>query len=207
MSGWMKRSYDAEGVTEYPTGPLLAQVTKRFSSSGAIVLCIDVSYSMKGRDLDEAKKGGRGFLDDAVAGGYQAGLILWSSGVDVAVSPTPDGQAASSALARASVSGTTKLAPALKRAGEMLAATEADDQVCVVFTDGALMDEDRAIRQAEQVKAAGIRILTIGLGGIAAQGLDEIARAQEPPTRETTTASLAADMRQIASSLSLRRKS
>ncbi|MDN5892792.1 MAG: VWA domain-containing protein [Nocardioides sp.] len=206
MAGWMKRTYDAEGVTEYPAGPLLAQVTKGFSSSGAIVLCIDVSYSMKGRNLDEAKKGGRGFLDDAVAGGYQAGLVLWSSKVDVAVSPSPDGHAARRALERASVSGMTNLAPALKSAGEMLAATGADDQVCVVFTDGVLTDADEAIRRAEQVKAAGVRVLTIGLGGIAAQGLDDIASEQEPPTRETTTASLAADMRQIASGLSLRRK-
>src|SRR5699024_6692299 len=132
MATWMKRTFDAEGVTEYPAGPRLTELSRRFRSSGAVVLCVDVSFSMRGTPLREAQRGGNGFIDDAVDGGHQLGVILWADQVEDFAEPTTDASRARAVLNAAEVSGTTELTPALKLAEKLLSSTRTDDQVCVV---------------------------------------------------------------------------
>jgi Mg-chelatase subunit ChlD len=205
MSTWLKKVYNAEGVTEYPTGPNLAHLKEKFGGSGAVVLCIDVSGSMVGPNLAEAKKGGTGFINDAAGGGYQVGLILWSTEIAASIAPTSDTAVVQRKLDAARVVAGTKLAPALELARSMLMAVEVTDRVCVVFTDGSLHDQREAERAAARLKADGIRILTIGLGSAAARGLNAIA-SEGPPTTASSTESLASDMQQLATGLVSRKK-
>lgn len=206
MSTWLKKVYNAEGVTEYPVGPNLKYLTDKFGGSGAVVLCIDVSGSMVGTNLSEAKKGGRGFINDAAGGGYQVGLILWSTQIAAAIAPTADTAVVQRKLDAAQVVAGTKLAPALELARSMLMAVDVSDRVCVVFTDGSLQDQREAERAAALLKADGIRILTIGLGSAAARGLSSIASEGQPPTTASSTVSLASDMQQMATGLVARKK-
>lgn len=200
----MKKSFTADGVTEYPPGPNLAHLRTRFAGTGAVVLCIDASGSMGGTRLDEAIKGGTAFIDDAAAGGYLVGLILWNTDVALSVAPTKDAADVAERLRQAEVSGGTALTPALREARSLLTATAANDQVCVVFTDGELFDTENAVAEAARLKATGIRILTIGLGDAAAQGLNAIASDDSPPTTTSTESSLAADIKGLATGLSVR---
>lgn len=88
----------------------------------------------------------------------------------------------------------------------MLLTTDVTDRVCVVFTDGALSDQSEAEGRAAQMKSGGIRILTIGLGGAAARGLDAIASGDQPMTTASTADTLATDMQRIAGGLSVKRR-
>jgi len=200
MATWMKKVYDAEGLTEYPVGPNAKYLADKFGPSGAVVLCIDVSASMSGRNLREAKKGGTGFIDDAAAGGYQVGLILWSTKIAASIPPTLDIAAVQRKLDAADVVAATYLAPALELAHSMLMAADVTDRVCVVFTDGSLSDQRQAEGAAALLKADGIRILTIGLGNEAARGLDAIASG-EPSASASNADTLAGDMQRMASGL------
>lgn len=206
MSTWLKKVYNAEGVTEYPVGSNLKYLKEKFGGSGAVVLCIDVSGSMAGANLKEAKRGGRGFIKDAAGGGYQVGLILWSTQIAAAIPPSPDTAMVHRELDGAHVVAGTKLAPALEQARSMLMAVDVTDRVCVVFTDGLLQDQREAERVAALLKADDIRILTIGLGRTAAHGLDSIASEDQPPTTASSPQSLASDMQQMATGLVARRK-
>lgn len=206
MASWMKRTFDAEGVTEFPAGPHLAELARHFRTTGAVVLCVDVSFSMKGAPLREAQRGGRGFIDDAADGGYELGVILWADHVEASAEPNVDASSARAVLDAAEVSGATKLTPALKLAEKMLLRTATDDQVCVIFTDGELGDTRHAKKTADRMREQGIRILTIGLGRAAVRGLDAIAGNGASETREATAGSLADDLRGMATGLKTRKK-
>lgn len=206
MATWMKRRFDAEGVTEFPAGPRLAELSQRFRSTGAVVLCVDVSYSMAGEPLREAQRGGEGFIDDATDGGYEVGLVLWGSDVRASAAPAAEVRRARDVLRAAEPEGSTNLNPALEAAEKMLRATGSDDQVCVVFTDGVFGDTRSAVETANRMKAQGIRILTIGLGRAAARGLEGIASDEAPEPREATATSLAHDLRAMATGLTPRKK-
>lgn len=206
MATWMKRTFTAEGVTEYPPGPNLRHLIETFGGSGAVVLCIDVSASMRGAELRAAQKGGRGFIADAASGGYRVGLILWNHGVVGSVPPTDDLKRVQGVLDGAHAMGATHLAPALELAQSMLLDVDATDRVCVVFTDGSLLDQHEAERRASMLKASGIRILTIGLGSAAARGLDTIASGDHPTTMAATADSLATDMQRIAGGLTVKKR-
>lgn len=206
MANWMKKVYNAEGVTEYPAGPNLRHLIDKFGGSGAVVLCIDVSGSMGGDRLGEAKKGGTGFINDAAGGGYQVGLILWNHTIADFIPPTAGVANVQRKLDAAVASGATELAPALKLAHSMLMAVDVTDRVCVVFTDGSLMDQDEAERAASLLKADGIRILTMGLGNTAADGLAGIANDDTPTTTTTSAETLAGDMQRMATGLAASKK-
>lgn len=206
MATWMKRTFNAEGVTEYPAGLNLRHLTEKFGGSGAVVLCIDVSGSMAGAELREAQKGGQGFISDAGAGGYRVGLVLWDHEVVASVAPTDDLARVRAELDRGRARGGTRLAPALELAQSMLLTTDVTDRVCVAFTDGALSDQSEAEGRAAQMKSGGIRILTIGLGGAAARGLAAIASGDQPMTTASTADTLATDMQRIAGGLSVKRR-
>ena len=206
MANWMKKAYNAEGVTEYPPGPNLKTLVEKFGGGGAVVLCIDVSGSMSGRPLEEAKKGGTGFINDAAGGGYQVGLILWGSTITDSTPPTTEAAKVQQKLDAAAISGATYLAPALELARSMLMGVDVTDRVCVVFTDGSLMDQDEAECAASLLKADGIRILTIGLGNTAAHGLATIASDESPTTTTTSAETLAGDLQRMATGLSRRQR-
>jgi uncharacterized protein (DUF58 family) len=209
----MKKVFSADGVTEWRPGPHLDLLTKRFRQSGAVMLLLDVSGSMtimSGRRsrLDLAVDGCRGFIDDAVEGGYRAGLLLWSHDVRAHVPPSEDGQTARSLLKRAGkYSGGNNVLPALQLAGDLLLELDVSDRVIAVFGDGDLGDARAAKECAAGLAAQGIRIITLGLGDASAQALAAIStETADAAPRTTTSATMAADIQGLARGLVGRRK-
>lgn len=206
MGTWMKKLIEAEGVTEYLPGPHLAELEKRFGGTGAVILMLDVSFSMSGARLHAAKQGCAGFIDDAVAGGYEVGLLLWNQGVAGFAPPQPGGDEARRLLASADVAGSTDAVPGLSAAGAHLLGMEATDRVIAVFGDGDLGDETKAVRKARELHKAGIRIVTLGLGDSSARALSVIASDPVEAPRAASVGSLKEDIRGMAQGLTLRKR-
>lgn len=201
----MKKLISAEGVTEYPPGPQLAALTARFDRSGAVMLLLDVSGSMAGEPLRMAVLGCEGFLNEAVAGGYQVGLILWSTDVVGFEAPTADGIPARALLRRARVQGGTDIVSSLDRAGACLLALDVFDRVIAVFGDGDLGNAAQAKARAKVLAKSGVRILTLGLGAASAAALNAISTEQHGAPRSTTSEKMADDIRGLAQGLAARR--
>jgi Mg-chelatase subunit ChlD len=206
MTTWMKKVFDAEGVTEHPPGPHLTAVSDRFRRSGAIILLLDVSSSMGGDPLASAVRGCSGFIDDAIAGGYQVGLLLWSHEVVGFEPPTRDGAAARAMLKRARAGGGTYILPSLTLAGDHLLGLDVSDRVIAVFGDGDLGNAFEASQCASALAERGVRILTLGLGAASAEALSVISTEQGIGPRSTTSAAMATDIRGLASGLAVRRR-
>lgn len=206
MATWMKKLVDAEGVTEYAPGPHLAELEKRFGGTGAVILMLDVSVSMRGERLASATQGCIGFIDDAVSGGYEVGLLLWNTGVAGFAEPQPGGAGARRLLASAKVDGGTNVVPALTRAGEHLLQMQVTDRVVAVFGDGDLGDRTKAVSTAAELRASGVRIVTLGLGELSAQALGVIATDPDDVPRAASAASLREDIRGMAKGLTLRKR-
>ncbi|KTR87523.1 hypothetical protein NS220_17695 [Microbacterium testaceum] len=205
MTGWMKKSFSAEGVTEWPPGPRLAEVTERFRSGGAVVLLLDVSGSMTYTDgdgvtnLERAVRGCESFIDEAIDGGYQTGLVLWSHDVQATAAPSFDPSTARARLAAAGgYGGGTNVFPALAEAGRMLMQLDVDDRVIAVFGDGDLGPREReAVALSRSLAAQGVRIITLGLGSQSAEALSVIA-TDETPTATASSTTLSSDIHRMA---------
>ena len=209
----MKKVFSAEGVTEWKPGPHLDLLTKRFGQSGAVMLLLDVSGSMAARSgfrthLSLAVDGCGGFIDDAIGGGYHAGLVFWSHDVQAHVLPSEDGNSARSLLKRAGAyGGGTNVLPALRLAGELLLDIDVSDRVIAVFGDGDLGDAKAAKECAAELASQGIRIVTLGLGDASAEALAEIStETADTAPRGTTSSTMSADIQGLARGLIGRKK-
>jgi Mg-chelatase subunit ChlD len=179
MASWIRRSFNAPGLTQIPPGPHVRAVQGRFG--GTVMLCIDVSGSMSGTPLIEAVRGARQFVAEAVAAHYKIGVILWDTGVAALAEPTTDGRAAAAVLDGARICGGTNLLPALIRCHHVLDGCTGD-RVVAVFGDGDLgPNRDVVLGRVAQMKAENIRFVTRGLGPYAAHELGEISD-EEPST-------------------------
>jgi hypothetical protein len=172
MGSWTRRRFDGIGLTQYPPGRHLDALQARYG--GTVWLCIDVSWSMRGRPLDQAIQGGERFVREAVEAGYRCGLVLWTDRVARYVPPTRSGREAIAALRKARVLGRTNLVPTLRLAKEELAPLPGDRVLCV-FGDGHVGRRRQAAELARELCALGVRIIVRGFGADAAQELAELA--------------------------------
>lgn len=195
----MKKVFSAEGVTEYPPGPELERLRATFQQNAAVYLCIDVSGSMR-HHLDEAVKGARSFLAEAVGGGYHVGVVLWNESVRGITGLSRSSHEADMMLARANASGGTRLVPALTEASARLMAFDAADRVIAVFGDGQLSDQEEAQACARALARRGIRILTLGLGEEVASSLASL-DSEGGEARVAHTASLSQDIQGLGAGL------
>ena len=174
-SAWVRRRYDAVGLTQSPPGPHLAALQEKHGTTGGTVLLgIDVSNSMSGRRLHLAKEGGKQFLGEAVAARYECGLVLWNHDVHRYVRPEPSGSAAVSALRRAHSTGGTDLVPCLRLARKVLGPMTGDRVLCL-FSDGEFGHRGKCRQLARELCATGVRIIVRGLGSRTAGALAELA--------------------------------
>ncbi len=171
MTAWIRRSFDAPGLTQYPTGPHLDAVQARFG--GSVVLCLDVSGSMSGAPLEQAVQGCRRFVDEALRAAYDVAVLLWDHRVVGATGPTRDRRELDDFLGAASAHGGTDVVPALQRARRLLDGL-GGDRVVAIFGDGDLGDEAGARVTSAAMRGEGIRIITCGLGLASADSLDAI---------------------------------
>jgi Mg-chelatase subunit ChlD len=201
VSDWIRRSFDAVGVTQYKPGKHLAALQE--PHLGKVILCIDVSSSMSGKPLQEAVRGAREFVAQAVDARYRVGLILWNGSVAVSVPLSADPAPVLAALERAYASGRTNVTPTL-RAGITALGSLTGDRVLAVFGDGDIGPVAAAVAAAREAAALGIRIIVRGLGSHAAASLSQIATEGLEVAEITGSGSIASGIAGMATSLRMR---
>lgn len=189
------------GVTEYPPGPHLAEVTASLVS-GAVILALDVSGSME-KHMEAAIRGGQDFLDEAVSGGYHVGVLLWDHEVVGFAPPVTDPAPARQLLAGADSRGGTNIVPALMLAHAELMRLAVPDRVLAVFGDGQLGKREKAEAASARLVSDGIRIVTCGLGPESADALAVISTERIEP-RTASVANLSASIAGMATGLQRR---
>jgi Mg-chelatase subunit ChlD len=205
MTGWIKRSFDAPGLTQYPTGPHLPAVQARYG--GYVVLCLDVSGSMDGSPLDQAQRGCLRFIGEAIDAGYEVGVVFWNHQVAGSMPLTRDHRRLTTFMTKARSHGGTNVVPALFRSHELLA-DRRGDRVVAIFGDGDLGDAAGARRKSDIMRAQDIRIITCGLGLASAENLDTIStestdagpRAAQPDSIADSIAGMASGLRRRSGS-------
>lgn len=184
-SSWVRRRFDAVGLTQSPPGPHLAALQEKHGvDGGTVLLCIDVSGSMAGKRLRLAIAGGEQFLREAIAAQYSSGLVLWNTGVHKYVRPDPAGARALSTLGRAHSWGGTDLVPCLKLAKKVLGPLDGDRVLCI-FSDGGFGHRGRCRQLARELCAMGVRIVVRGLG--AGRALADLACPGCPDNQQVIT--------------------
>ena len=201
MTDWIRRSFDAAGVTQYKPGRHLAALQE--PHLGKVILCIDVSSSMSGSSLTEAVRGAREFVAQAVAARYRVGLILWNTSVAMSVPLSAAPGPVRAGLDKASAGGGTDVTPAL-RAGTAALGPLRGDRVLAVFGDGDIGPVTAAVAAAQEAAALGIRIIVRGLGAHAAASLSQIATEGHGSSEITGNAGIAPGIAGMASALRAR---
>jgi molecular chaperone DnaK len=142
----------------------------------AVVLAIDVSTSMRGEKLAEAKSACLGFIEELERAGSADQVAVVSFGGDArtvaAMGESPDSQRL--AVQALEVTGSTNLAAGLSRAHEELAAVSGR-HIVVVLTDGAPNDRAAALAVREALVTDGVELIARGVAGANELFLDELA--------------------------------
>jgi Mg-chelatase subunit ChlD len=130
--------------------------------SGLVVyLLLDTSGSMEGQKLVQAKRGAINFAEDARSKGYTGGLIQFGSTVTYLCEPQHDISVLNQYLERIYADGSTNMTDAI-----LLALQKMSDRkgyrAMVIVTDGMPDSQETALDAAQEAKANGIDILTIG---------------------------------------------
>lgn len=199
MAGWTKRRFQAEPVTECPPGPNLERL--QASLSGVVILALDVSGSMSGSRLEQARRGCRQFVNEAVADGYSVGVILWHQGINAISRPERSPRNAVALLEAARAGGGNDFVPTLREAHAVLMAMPAADRVLAVFGDGDLGNKLAAIAASKPLIADNIRIITCGLGDASAAQLDVISTEKAGSPRSAGSETIADSIASMARGL------
>jgi Mg-chelatase subunit ChlD len=173
VASWVRRTYTAAGVTQYPPGPHLAAIAAQLA--GRALLCIDVSGSMSGSPLRAAIDGGLDFLAEATEASYRCGLVLWSDTVNLHLPTDTPVDTVAAHLRTAAIRGGTLLAPTVRAAIDELGPMTGDRVVCV-FSDGGIGDPGPTTEAAAEARALGIRFVVRGLGRTASASLADALR-------------------------------
>lgn len=199
MAGWTKKSFQADPVTEYRPGPNLARLKASFM--GAVILALDVSGSMYGGRLEQAKEGCRRFIGDAVEDNYAVGVILWHHDISAFAPPDPSPAKAWQMIDSATTAGGNDIVPCLREAHAALMKMPDGDRVVAVFGDGDLGNPQSAKAAAAQLQSDGIRIITCGLGDESAAQLDVISTEKSEAPRAATSQTIADSIASMARGL------
>ncbi len=156
-------------------GPRWGRTEVRTESRAlSLVFAMDISRSMLAEDaqpsrLQRAVREARRLIQDLE--GDRLGLIAFAGRSYILAPLTVDGGAIRMYLDALdpdlASEGGTDLSSVLSQGGQLLGATtDAADRVLVVFTDGEAHDTlPDVVRQAEELKAAGIRLIMVAEGG------------------------------------------
>ncbi|MGC5031770.1 vWA domain-containing protein [Micromonospora sp. DT229] len=208
MSDWIRRTYDAIGVTQAPPGRHLAALQEPYV--GKVLLCIDVSGSMAEYDgglvtrLKRVSTGAKQFITEATAANYRVGLVLWNEGVRHHVPLSEDPRAALRALRRARSYGGTSILPTLELGIRELGGLTGD-RVMAIFGDGDIGPVQPAVEMARHAASLGIRIIVRGLGDQAAGALGQLATEEDEQVTIRSADQLAAGVASMISKVTRRR--
>ena len=140
----------------------------------SLVIAMDISRSMLAEDASPSRLGralreGRRLVQDL--DGDRVGLLAFAGSSYILSPLSIDGSALTLYLdaldPEVASQGGTGLAGALRQGGELLrASSDLADRVLVVFTDGEAHDTLAAVtEQAQQLRAAGIKLILVAEGG------------------------------------------
>ena len=141
-----------------------------------VYLTIDISGSMSGRPLEEAKNAIRKFVNSSDLTHTSVGLIAFNDAASVTVEATQDGNKLSRGAESLSASGGTSQ-PLDFVYGKLK--EQKNPRYCVVLTDGQWSGQDRAIETAKEMHSEGIEIIAIGFGSANVDFLRRIATSDE----------------------------
>lgn len=207
MAGWIRRSFTAAGLTQIPPGRHIGALQGRYDG-GVVMLCIDVSGSMDGKPIQEAVRGAKTFVTEAVEARYQVGVMLWNTRVTDLAEPAADGKGAMKLLGRTnSASGGNDLIGPLNHCHKILDRfKDAPDRVVALFGDGDLTPKNQVVQKVGQMKAENIRFVTRGLGHYAAAEFGEISSEEPSSASIDDVAELAEGIATMAASLKSKRR-
>lgn len=130
-----------------------------------VALVLDVSGSMSGDPIGQMKEAAQGFLDTAVGGGAQVGLVSYSGEAQVLERLDSSATALSVAVGDLSSGGNTNIEDGLVKGEQVLSAGNADRRIIVLMSDGAPNEGktgDGLIAYADELKGRGYKIYTVG---------------------------------------------
>ncbi len=127
-----------------------------------IVLLMDCSGSMYGRNMDEARKAALTFAQASLGPNRQIAVVGFPGGV---LGPlTPDLRRIQAAVESLAPIGSTPMAEGLAAARELMKSKAGVQRVYVVLTDGHPDDPDATTGEITRIRTGGGRIITIGVG-------------------------------------------
>jgi molecular chaperone DnaK len=127
-----------------------------------IVLLMDCSGSMYGRNIDEARKAAAAFAEAALGPNRQIAVVAFPGGVLCPL--TGESKRINAALAGLTPIGSTPMAEGLAAARELMKSKAGVQRVYVVLTDGHPDDPDATTGEITRIRTSGGRIITIGVG-------------------------------------------
>lgn len=170
-SRWLGRSLIASGIIALTAlavasgGPhLFARVPAK---DAAVVICIDTSGSMRSSDVeptrwDAAKAAAHTFIDKMPTG-TQIGIVAFSGGASLVQPLTADRDQARAGVERIpEPNGSTAIGDALAIAGQVLPVL--GHRIIVLLTDGVNNRGADPQAVAQELKARGITVYTVGVG-------------------------------------------
>lgn len=130
-----------------------------------LYMAFDLSGSMLGRPLREAKKAAHGFLSQIDLASASIGLIEFSETVRVSVQASQNAAVISKGIERMSIgrTGWSNFAHPFDTIYNLLAEVDGN-RAALVLADGVWMQQGQAIKAAQRCHAAGITIIAVGFG-------------------------------------------
>lgn len=145
----------------------------------AVYLAIDLSGSMSGKGLAEAKKAAIGFVKEFDLSYVQVGLINFSNRTIVYQKLTDDERRLINKINSWDINqgglGYGNDAEPFSTANYELARSDKDVKYVVVLTDGYWSCENKAISEAKKLHKLGIEVIAVGFAGAKKAFLDKVA--------------------------------
>ncbi|MEW5988265.1 MAG: VWA domain-containing protein, partial [Chloroflexota bacterium] len=137
-----------------------------------VILVLDSSGSMEGTPLDQSKQAALAFVGQIDFAVDRVGIVQFSDKVDMVHPLDTSPAAVQAAINTIAITGGTAIDAGLQAAFEELQANLRPDAtpVIVLLSDGG-SDPSAAERVADTAKAAGMKIVTVGLGSSVDTGL------------------------------------
>lgn len=148
---------------------------------GVVYLVIDCSGSMSGNKLEHAKNGSKGFADEAQKKGYSVGLIQFGSDAKHILEPQRELANFYSNVEKLTIDGSTNMAAGIRLAIDKLGngMGSGKERVICIVTDGQPDNRAATLNAANEAKATGIEIMTIGTDDADKAFLEELATRKE----------------------------
>lgn len=154
----------------------------RGNCQAVILLTVDLSGSMSGHPLAEARKVMKKFVDEMDSRFIKIGLIPFANCAECELSPTDDYCKVKQAIDRLEVSdkyGYGNSAHPFDLSYKKLMEAPVDAKYIIVLTDGMWSYADKAVAMAEKCHSAGIEIMALGFGNADYNFLQKIASTND----------------------------